>query len=176
MDTSGGPGDGAAVEFRYGATRRDVREMLCVRLRKTPWGRREVLAKVLFCLPVPWAASWLFPGPDPSLPVLLGAGLVLGSAVWLYFMGRPARRQYLWASEYPEYRCVIDESGSRNHRPDGTSAVLAWEQYIGWTETRGLFVFLFTTGELGWLPKRGASTPADLDRARDLVGRRVRRL
>ncbi|MEU7552124.1 YcxB family protein [Streptomyces sp. NPDC044571] len=51
-----------------------------------------------------------------------------------------------------------------------------WHQLTGWAETRGLFVFAYHgTGDLAWLPKRGALTPAELERVRALIDRNLRR-
>ncbi|MCJ1677418.1 hypothetical protein MTF65_08715 [Streptomyces sp. APSN-46.1] len=51
-----------------------------------------------------------------------------------------------------------------------------WDVYAGWTESRNLIVFRYRNGgDLGWIPKRAALLPEDLDRLRDLLDRNVPR-
>ncbi|NXY96765.1 hypothetical protein HYE82_20730 [Streptomyces sp. BR123] len=65
----------------------------------------------------------------------------------------------------------------RNHRPDGTSALTTWDQLVGWTETRSLFVFRYReNGDLAWLPERGTPTPAELDLVRQTIAGNLPRL
>ncbi|MEU6863001.1 YcxB family protein [Streptomyces sp. NPDC046876] len=100
----------------------------------------------------------------------------LGALSLSLLQWRTARRWYAWAAEYPEYRCAISGLGMRNHRPDGTAEATRWDQCTGWTETRNLFVRAFDNGNLGWLPKRGALVPEDLDRLRATLDANLRRL
>ncbi|MEU8778481.1 YcxB family protein [Streptomyces sp. NPDC048606] len=168
-----------AVELRYGARRRDAWEVLGRRALRTPGGRGELLLWLVVLPLVPCAVIVLQRGrgTDPAgLALAAGVGVCLGALCAVLELWRRARRMYRWAAEHPEYRCVITERGTHNHRPDGTAVVYPWSKYRGWAETRGLFVFVFANGELGWLPKRSAATPEDLDRVRELLGANLPRV
>lgn len=168
-----------AVELHYGPARRDVREVLRWRAVRAPAGRRQALLWLVLVPLVPAALIVGQHGRETS-PVGLAFAAGVGSALGALCLGldlyRLARRMYRWAAEHPEYRCVVTERGLSNHRPDGTVAAYEWDRYRGWTETRNLFVFVFAGGTLGWLPKRAAAVPEDIDRIRAVLDRNLRRL
>ncbi|MFD7263398.1 hypothetical protein [Streptomyces sp. NPDC059874] len=168
-----------AVELYYGASRRDVWEVLRWRALRAPGGRKQLLLWLVVIPSVPLALIVVQHGrgTEPAgLAFAGGVGLVLGAVCLCLELWRSARRMYRWAAEHPEYRCVVTEAGTRNHRPDGTAATSAWQRYAGWTETRNLFVFVHRKGDLGWLPKRGALVPSDVDRVRAVLERNLKRL
>lgn len=168
-----------AVELYYGAERADVREVLRWRILGMPGGRRQLLVWLVL---LPLVAPLLIVvqhgrRADPGgLAVAAGVGALCGAGGLLLDRWRVARRMYAWASEYPEYRCVVTGLGVQNHRPDGTAVAYRWAQYTGWTETRNLFVFVFHNGDLGWLPKRAAQGPSGIDRVRGILEGNLRRL
>ncbi|MFK0253381.1 hypothetical protein [Streptomyces sp. NPDC090445] len=88
MNTEAGAvaGAGQPIEVHYGAARRDVREVVRVRLLRTPWGRRELLSCLLVGTAVP---------------------PLLAFAFWAHHMRRLARRMYAWASEHDAYCCTV---------------------------------------------------------------------
>ncbi|MET8749207.1 YcxB family protein [Streptomyces sp. NPDC004667] len=168
-----------AAELYYDTTRRDVWELLRWRALKAPGGRRQLLLwlVVLPLAPLPLITARHGWAVDPAaLASTLGLGMALGTlCLWLE-RWRAARRMYRWAAEYPEYKMVVTELGTQNHRPDGTAVAYGWDEYTGWAETGGLFVFVFRNGDLGWVPKRCALTPEDLDRIRSFFDRNLTRL
>ncbi|MFD9474854.1 YcxB family protein [Streptomyces goshikiensis] len=171
-----------AVELYYGARRGDVREVQRFALRRFPPARRALRAHflagasgagatVLAGLVIP-------PHPARGLPpaALIGVAVAVGLLGSLVALWRGGRRMYAWASEYPEYRCVVSAAGTANHRPDGTSAVYGWDACAAWAETPNLFVFVYANGrDLGWIPKRAALVPEDLERLRGLLDRNLTR-
>ncbi|MEU3724037.1 YcxB family protein [Streptomyces sp. NPDC031705] len=167
-----------AVELYYRAARRDAWEVLRWRAVKVPAGRKELL---LWLVLLPLVAPALVVAQhgravDPaSLAVAGGVGLALGAVCLWLERWRTARRMYRWASEHREYRLVVTGLGIQNHRPDGTAVAYRWDKYKGWAETRGLFVLVFINGDLGWVPKRDAQEPDDLDRIRSLFDRNLTR-
>ncbi|MCX5198120.1 YcxB family protein [Streptomyces sp. NBC_00249] len=171
--------DDRAVELYYTAERRDVREVLRRRAVRAPGGRKQLLLYLVLLPLVPAALIVLQRGreTDPAgLAFAVGVGVLCGALGLLLDRWRVARRMYAWASEHPEYRCVVTELGTSNHRPDGTAVTYRWAQYTGWTETRNLFVLVFYTGDIGWLPKRAALVPADIDRIRSVLDRNLTRI
>lgn len=170
---------GQAVELHYSAARADVREVLRWRALGVHAGRRQLLVWLVL---LPLVAPLLLVvqhgrRADPGgLALAAGVGALCGAGGLLLDRWRVARRMYAWASEYPEYRCVVTALGMQNHRPDGTAVAYRWAQYTGWTETRNLFVFVFYNGDLGWLPKRAAQSPSDIDRIRAVFDRNLRQL
>ncbi|MFG3000159.1 YcxB family protein [Streptomyces sp. NPDC048340] len=174
MDTTG-----RAVELYCAAERRDVREVLRWRAFGAPFSRVRLLIRLLL---VPLVAPVIIVAQHgrqtypAGLALAAGAGVLCGALGLLYDRWRAARPMYAWAAAHPEYRCVVAEAGMRSHRPDGTAVAYRWGQYRGWTETPNLFLFVFYDGELGWLPKRAASDPADIGRIRAVFGRNLTRI
>ncbi|MFI5638987.1 YcxB family protein [Streptomyces goshikiensis] len=172
-----------AVELRYSARREDVREVQRFALRGFPPARRALGARFLagaFGAGATVLAGLVIP-PHPArvLPpaALIGLAVAVGLLGSLVALWRGGRRMYAWASEHPEYRCVLSAAGTANHRPDGTSVVYGWDVYAAWAETPNLFVFVYANGrDLGWLPKRAVLVPGELERLRGLLGRNLSRV
>ncbi|MET9605428.1 YcxB family protein [Streptomyces sp. NPDC006512] len=166
------------VELSYRSARADVREALRWRALAAPGGRRELL---LWLVLVPLVAPVIIVlragrATDPAgLAVAAGAGVLCGALGLLLDRWRAARRLYARASERG-YRCVVTELGMSSHRPDGTVVAHRWAQYTGWAETRNLFVFVYCNGHVGWLPKRAAAAPGDIDRIRAVLDRNLARI
>ncbi|RSS62856.1 YcxB family protein [Streptomyces sp. WAC07061] len=168
-----------AVELRYVAAGRDAWEVLRWRALRTPAGRRGLLLWLvaLPAVPVALVAAQHGRAADPAgLAFAGGVGMVLGAVWHCLDLRRRARRMHRWAGEHPEYTCVVTALGTRNHRPDGTAVAHTWDRYRGWAETRSLFVLVFRGGDLGWLPKRAAAAPGDLDRIRSFFDRNLTRI
>ncbi|MFD3676611.1 YcxB family protein [Streptomyces sp. NPDC058613] len=168
-----------AVELRYGPARRDVREVLRWRAVRAPAGRGQALLWLVLVPLVPVLLIVVRHGRGTSpagLAFAAGVGSALGALCLGLDLYRLARRMYRWAAEHPEYRCVVTERGVSDHRPDGTVAAYRWDRYRGWTETRNLFVLVFANGTLGWLPKRAAAAPGDIDRIRAALDRNLSRI
>ncbi|MFJ3878238.1 YcxB family protein [Streptomyces sp. NPDC090077] len=168
-----------AVELHYGAAPHDAWAVLRWRALRTPAGRRELLLWLvaLPAVPVALVAAQHGRAADPAgLALAGGVGALLGAVWHLLDLRRRARRMHRWAAEHPEYTCVVTGLGTQNHRPDGTAVAYRWDKYRGWAETRGLFVLVFHNGDLGWLPKRAARAPGDLDRIRSFFDRNLTRL
>ncbi|MFF5704342.1 YcxB family protein [Streptomyces sp. NPDC012794] len=167
-----------AVELHYGAARRDAWEVLRWRALSTPGGRKELLLWLVALPGVPIGLVVLQRGRAADLAGLAfagGVGMALGAVLHCLDLRRRARRMYRWAAEHPEYKLVVTGLGTQNHRPDGTAVAYRWDKYRGWAETRGLFVLVFLNGDLGWVPKRAARTPEDLDRIRSFFDRNLTR-
>ncbi|GLV97108.1 YcxB family protein [Streptomyces lavendulae] len=168
-----------AAELYYGAARRDVWELLRWRVLKAPGRRRQLLLWLLVLPLVPLVLITAQHGRavDPvALACTVGAGVACGAVCLWLELWRTARRTYRWAAEHPGYALVVTGHGTQNRRPDGTAVSYGWDKYTGWAETRGLFVFVFFNGDLGWVPKRCARTPEDLDRIRSFFDRNLTRL
>ncbi|MFD6880216.1 MULTISPECIES: YcxB family protein [unclassified Streptomyces] len=166
-----------AVGLYYGTARSDVRQVQRWCLRERPRDRRGLPSRLLSVPVLVVALVWLTNGgrvPEPAVTV--AAGLVMGLLWCLTDLALRCRRWYAWAAEYPEYHCVVSESGMSNYRPDGTVVDHGWARYSGWSETRHLFVVVFTTGDVGWLPKRAATTAQDIDRIRSIFDRNLTRV
>lgn len=104
--------------------------------------------------------------------MLAGVGLLIGIGVRLGVFLSGARRQYARVAGGGEWQCTLSDGGLTYRMPDGTSLPYSWDRVSGWSETRSLFVFRHPgTDLLGFLPKRGALTSEDLDRARKIVAR-----
>ncbi|MFJ5634595.1 hypothetical protein ACIQF5_18410 [Streptomyces goshikiensis] len=171
-----------AVELHYSAKRGDVREVQRFALRRFPPARRALgahfLAGTSGAGATVLAGLVIPPHPARGLPpaALIGFAVAVGLLGSLVALWRGGRRMYAWASEYPEYRCVVSAAGTANQRPDGTSAVYGWDVYAAWAETPNLFVFVYANGrDLGWLPKRAAPVPGGLERLRGLLDRNLSR-
>ncbi|MEU7602102.1 hypothetical protein [Streptomyces sp. NPDC041003] len=168
-----GPG---AVEVYYRPRPGDAREALRWRIRKTFRGRIWLL--LWLGLPLVPAALGALRGIPPeqtaSLAVLVPAVGWYGAYLSLDWR---AHRMYRQAARYPEYRCTLSDTGVVTRLPDGTSGEVAWDWCAGFGETRNLFVLLVKeNGAVLWLPKRAALTDAELDRAREIHARNLRRL
>lgn len=168
-----------AVGLHYGPARRDVREVLRWRAVRAPAGRRQAL---LWLVLVPLVPAVLIVGQQgrgtspAGLAFAVGAASALGALCLCLDLYRLARRMHRWAAEHPEDRCVVTERGLSHHRPDGTVVAYEWDRYQGWTETRNLFVLVFANGTPGWLPKRAATAPGDIDGIRAVLDRNLRRI
>ncbi|MGW5850119.1 hypothetical protein ACWFQ8_19580 [Streptomyces sp. NPDC055254] len=168
-----------AVELHYGAARRDVREVLRWRALGSPAGRTQALLWLVLVPLVPLVLIVVQHGrgTDPAGLAFAGAvGAALGALCLFLDLRRLARRMYRRAARRPEYRCVLTERGVCDHRPDGTVIAYGWDKYRGWTETRNLFVLVFANGDLGWLPKKAAAAPGDIDRIRAVLDRNLPRI
>ncbi|MCX5586888.1 hypothetical protein ACFV0H_40635 [Streptomyces erythrochromogenes] len=178
MNTTGGaePAVGAEIEAYYSPRPGDAREALRWYARRTAKGRM-------------WMLMWL---GLPLVPVVMGSvqGMaaeqllllaVLGPFVGCYgaylSLDRQAHRRYEWAARHREYRCTHSEAGVVTRMPDGTASQILWSQCAGFGESRNLILLLTKEdGTLLWLPKRAALTDQELDRIRELLERKLRRL
>ncbi|WP_393081833.1 YcxB family protein [Streptomyces sp. LN704] len=105
---------------------------------------------------------------------------VLG--VIILFVVRQAYRRFRVRGQYETHaargvcRTTLAEDGLTTTGTDGKSDRIEWSSYPWWFETSELFVL---TGSLGYflvLPKRGAASSEDLDRARALFVQHLRRI
>ncbi|MFF2192347.1 YcxB family protein [Streptomyces sp. NPDC058157] len=168
-----------AVELAYRPERGDTGEVLRWHATRTWAGRlRPLMWLVVLPLLAP-ASIVLRDGGDvdlEALALLTGMAECVGLAGLALTWSGMARRLRRCASEYPEYRCTLTGSGMRCPRPDGPTVDLAWTEYRRWSETRNLFVLDAGGGRLGWIPKRAARTPADVERVREILAAGLPRL
>lgn len=172
MDTMGG-----AVELYFTAGRRDLREVSRVRALKTETGRRELLVALL--LPPVLIAGLALRSHvrGVELMVIAAVGLLCGLVACLAVFCSVTGRLYAKAPRNAESRCEVSDAGLSYRASDGTVVTYGWDKVAGWTETRNLFVFRQPgTDLLGFLPKRGALIPDELDRVRETFGRHAPRL
>ncbi|WP_330296325.1 YcxB family protein [Streptomyces sp. NBC_00503] len=160
------------VDLYYAAERGDFRELGRVRARRTETGRRETALCLLIPLVALGGGGTKSGATGVELAVLAGVGLLIGIGVRLGVFLSGARRQYARVAGGGEWQCTLSDGGLTYRMPDGTSLPYSWDRVSGWSETRSLFVFRHPgTDLLGFLPKRGALTSEDLDRARKIVAR-----
>ncbi|MEU6397713.1 YcxB family protein [Streptomyces cinnamoneus] len=178
MNTTGGaePAVGAEIEAYYSPRPGDAREAMRWYARKTAKGR----AGMLMWLGLPLAPITLGAVQGMAAEQLLLLA-VLGPLVGWYgaylSLDRQAHRLYEWAARHREYHCIHSDTGVVTRMPDGTSSRILWSQCAGFGESRNLILLLTKEdGTLLWLPKRAALTDQELDRIRELLGRKLRRL
>ncbi|MFE2286997.1 YcxB family protein [Streptomyces sp. NPDC059443] len=163
---------GEAVELYYTAARGDFRELGRVRARKTEKGRRDLTVFLLVPLVLFGVGAKRAGATGSELVGAAGLGLFIGIALCLTVFLSASGWEKAKAAGGGEWRCTLSDGGLTYRMPDGTSLPYAWDRVSGWTETRSLFVFRHPgTDLLGFLPKRGALTSEDLDRARKIVAR-----
>ncbi|MEU9864039.1 YcxB family protein [Streptomyces sp. NPDC047971] len=169
----------SAVELVYVPTRAEVTEAVRVRMRHSPTGRRlrwllpgtGVLAFLI--------VAWELAGPgEPELSkVFLFGGLgafvlVLGPLV----PRLTGRQMYGLVEPQGEVRAVVDDDGVT--WTTGVSETTSrWAMLPLYVETPSLFVLLSADKAgvgVAALPKRGVASPADLERLRAVLERRVK--
>lgn len=99
----------------------------------------------------------------------------LGIRQW----GRKFRMNRLYESDAAlgTIRTTLAEDGLRTTTADGEpDHADEWRGYPWWFETPGLFVLTGSLEHFLVLPKRGAASPADLDRTRALFTEHLRRI
>ncbi|MFH8407764.1 YcxB family protein [Streptomyces sp. NPDC018019] len=174
---SGEPQTGTQIELFYRATVEDFRQGLQARARTTPAGRRFrwVLCAAAVLLYVAAALLWM-DGGSVDMRLLVAPTLIL-----LVLLGMPwlqARQFRRYAETIGECRTVVDENGITVTTRQQTSA-LTWQAVPRYTESPHVFV-LFSGDKdatsLTIVPKRGASSPADVDRLRAVFDRHLTRL
>ncbi|WP_345646156.1 YcxB family protein [Streptomyces siamensis] len=114
---------------------------------------------------------------DETVVVIAGV-----CGVIVLFVMRQALRRFRMRDQYETHaahgvcRTTVAEDGLTTTGTDSKSDRIEWSSYPWWFETPELFVL---TGSLGYflvLPKRGAASSEDLDRARALFAQRLRRI
>lgn len=162
-------GDEAAVQLVYRPQAADTWVGLRVRQRIKRWGL--VLRSVFLAL---WVGQWLLltisrGSVDVVATVLCLSGvLVVGG----YSRLQAAQVQRVVAGQ-GEYRTVVSTAGFTTST-DHSTLIQKWSVLQGYRETPGHFVLLSRDPSilcLEVLPKRGLSTPDDVDRLRALLDR-----
>ncbi|MFJ4776591.1 YcxB family protein [Streptomyces sp. NPDC088762] len=105
---------------------------------------------------------------------VLGAIAVL--VVRQYFRRRRTRDQYAVHAAHGACLTTIAEDGLTTTGTSGETDAVEWRSYPWWFETPDLFVLTGSMEFLFVLPKRGAASPEDLDRARALFTRHLRQI
>ncbi|EGX55777.1 hypothetical protein SZN_31149 [Streptomyces zinciresistens K42] len=173
MDTRGS----AAVEFVYRPTVADFEEALRARARRSPAGRVQALMAPGAAVVAVSAVSFARGAP----PVVWVISLVLAVAVacWATAHGTQtmARRMFGAVRPYGECRMLAGDRGAVAIG-ERASYTMDWTVFPRYVETPGLFVLLGGGRAAGvaLLPKRGARTPADVDRLRAILDRNLKRL
>jgi hypothetical protein len=169
--------DGESVELVYRATAGEFREALRASENASAagrWGRRLLVASAVLGVLVGAVPVALGGSADPKVPVMLGAA-VLGLVVLPWLRARHLQR---CAAARGEYRTVVDGWGVTVTTEQG-SDLARWARMARYAETPGSFVLLgagsYAPASI-LLPKRGAPTPADVDRLRSILDRNLERL
>ncbi|RSS37986.1 hypothetical protein EF912_34365 [Streptomyces sp. WAC07061] len=86
------------------------------------------------------------------------------------------RDQFAAHAEHGTCVTTVDEDGLTTTGTSGRTVTEGWNTHPWWFETPELFVLTGSMEFFFVLPKRGAASPEDLDRARALFTRHLRRL
>lgn len=112
-----------------------------------------------------------------------GAVIAAGSVCFIavFFVRHGVRRsrvrgQYGTHAALGTCRTTLTDDGLTTTGSAGESGPSGWNVYPWWFETPDLFVLTGSAEYFFVLPKRGAASSADLDRARALFARRLRRI
>lgn len=116
-------------------------------------------------------------GFSPEVMALMAVcGAVAGVVVAHKTLMRVAREQYAGTEEYGTCRTVVGDEGMTTTGGALTSAV-NWQEFPWYVETGELFVLTTRRTRIFFvLPKRGAQDPDDVDSARAVLARNLRRL
>jgi hypothetical protein len=115
-----------------------------------------------------------------SLPAAIATlVLVVGLGGWSMVRGvrNMGRRLFRLVEQYGECRMVVDERGTVMTGERGSSSA-DWTLFREYVETENIFVLLGGDRHAYHfvvLPKRGAQDPADVDRLRELLDRKLKR-
>jgi hypothetical protein len=183
VDTRGGDSSeqdtnrSAAVEFVYQPTVADFEEALRWRARRSSAGRAQVLMAPLIAVVAVVVFSTL---EDATLPVrIITLVLAVAATSWGAVRGlrTMARRMFSVVEPYGRCRMVADDRGAVS-TAERASFTVDWAVFREYLETPGLFVLLGGDRAAGVavLPKRGAQNPADVDRLRAILDRKLKRL
>jgi hypothetical protein len=166
-----------AVEFVYQPTVADFEEALRGRARRSAAGRAQLLMAPLIAVVAVVVFSTL---KDATLPVwIITLVLSVAATSWGAVRGlrTMARRMFSVVEPYGRCRMVADDRGAVS-TGERASFTVDWSVFREYLETPGLFVLLGGDRAAGVavLPKRGARTPADVDRLREILDRNLKRL
>ncbi|MFJ8883667.1 hypothetical protein ACIRJR_09655 [Streptomyces sp. NPDC102402] len=167
---------GTSAEFVYRLTTEDFEEALRARARRTPAGRVQALTAPL----VGVAAVIVFSvSGGTSLPVwVTSLVLVVAIGCWGTVRGlrTMARRMSSIMEPYGQCRTVADDRSAVS-TGERASFTTDWAVHKEYLETPGLFVLLSGERSVGIavVPKRGARSPADVDRLRAILDRHLKR-
>ncbi|MGI8335825.1 YcxB family protein [Actinomadura scrupuli] len=164
----------SAVELAYLPTTADAVGAIRARMRATPSGRLQngiLLAGAIIVLGV--LVTNLTGSREPGSTVRCLAGLALLIGMYVLLPTLRGRRVYRMVATQGEFQAIVDTSGVRVTSRD-TETRYQWPMLTRYAETDELFV-LMTPDKHGIgfvvLPKRGAATPADLDRLQAVLDR-----
>lgn len=185
MDQAGRTGAGAEAEaealggarFEYAPATADYDEAL----RRYTRGTRAGLVGSLL-LPAAFAAAaagvrivlWHL----GTVPIAIIAVCGVVTLFWVRQWNRRSRmhRQYEADAAFGTRSTTITGDGLTTTGTSGQEARFDWSSYPWWFETPELFVLTGSLEHFLVLPKRGAASPADLDRARALFTEHLRRI
>ncbi|MFJ8665423.1 YcxB family protein [Streptomyces sp. NPDC093600] len=165
------------VQLFYEPTPADAREAVRFRLRDSPSGRRmrwlmsatAVVAFLVIVLKLTGSVA-----SDGITVPLLGGLLVYALLLGPLQPWWAGRRMYRASRPQGELWAVVNDRGVRWTGRDHES-FRPWSTVLRYAET-GSFFALLTADSVALLPKRGLVDPADVDRLRELLDRRLTRV